>query len=276
MITEPEMADGPEQDRPAGVPGEALAAGSGSGSEPAPRPGPGSRYGYGYGKFGPWRWAVGGVAVACAIWTTVLTGTGYGRTPAPDLHGYHLTGSLCTSSHLAPLVDVLPAEVFAADNPPVRRGPSLDRATCTLAGSAPIGGGWTHTYVITVSVDLHRRTDPRAEFEDTAGIQVAVPVARPSGVFISMADGIDSTRPYPGLGDRAYLTTGTSRQALSVLHGGAVLSVIVDASTRWPGADSPPANLDGSFTIPPIPGSTAVRPALAPTVRHLMALLSGH
>lgn len=265
MITEPEMADEPERDPAADVPGA---------DSRTPRSGVSFGSRLGLAERGPWRWAVGGVALASALWATVLQGTGYGRTSAPDLHGYHLGGSLCTRGSLASVVDALPAKDFTADNPAIRRGPSLDQATCTLTGSAPIGGGWTHHYVITVSVALHRKTDPRPEFEDTAGIQAAAPLPKSSDVFISVADDIDATTLYPGLGDRAYLTTGTSRQALSVLDGGAVLSLIVDSSTRWPGASYPPANIDGSFTIPPLPSPTTLRPTLAPAMRHLMTLLS--
>src|SRR5882757_9637222 len=88
MITEPEMADGSGQGRPGDVRSDA---------DESPRTGGGRRR-------RPWIWALGGIVVASAVWAAALRGTDYGHTAAPDLHGYHLDDSPCTSYNLQPLV----------------------------------------------------------------------------------------------------------------------------------------------------------------------------
>lgn len=260
MITEPEMWDEPEQDRPADLlSDDDHRPGSGSGAKRRRRV-----------------WALGGIALASLTWAAVLQGIGYGHPDTPDLHGYHLIDTPCTVVNLAPLTDTISAGGFTQDSrTPPHLGQGLDHTACTATSSVSIGEGWSTAYGVAVSIDLHRKTDPRAEFVDTYGSPAAAraTVYETDGTVFRPAPGA-VTETYPGLGDLAYATGSANRQTLSVLHGGAVISVTVDAANTWRGVGSRPANADGTPRRPPLVDTTALRPLLVRTVRHLMAVLA--
>jgi hypothetical protein len=260
VITEPEMEQGPEPLRAA----EVLAGGD--------RPERGRRPG---GGRLPWLWALGGAVLACAVGAAVLDGIGYGRDPAPDLHGYHLGSSLCTGQNLQPLTDALAAQTLTAVPGATRHGAAVDHAACALFASAPGGDGWRTEYTVSLTVDLHKKTDPQAEFEDDVHQQAVGPTPG-SGVPLSQVMAFDGAvvRPFPGLGDRAFLTTSRSHQSLSVQEGGAVLTLTVDATNEWEASGAPPDETDGSASRPPLADTTALRPVLPGTVRHLMGVLA--
>lgn len=143
-----------------------------------------------------------------------------------------------------------------------------------MTSTSSHGDGWFTWYVITVTVDLHKKTDPRVEFEDTYDAPDASPTLQEiSGYFIRpSADAV--TKPYPGLGDLAYATSGKTHQSLAVLHGGAVVYLTVDSGFSWERTDDPPAHADGSPQRPPLADTTRLKPDLPRTVRHLMSVLS--
>lgn len=275
MITEPEMWEEPGPT----VPGDLL-----SGADrppPSPSPSPEFLSGADRSPSAPgaekrrrWCWALGGIVAASAVWAGVLNGTGYGRTPPPDVHGYHLGGTPCTSVDLGPLTDALAGGSFGSEPATLRKGPALDHAYCTMTSTSSTGDGWSTWYVITVTVDLHKKTDPRAEFEDTYDRPDATPAMQEISGYFLMPSADATTRPYPGLGDLAYATSGATHQSLAVLHGGAVIHLTVDSGVAWVKADQPPAHPDGSPQRPLLVNTARLAPVLPETVRHLMSVLS--
>ncbi|MYS24104.1 hypothetical protein GA0115240_160621 [Streptomyces sp. DvalAA-14] len=259
MITEPEMAEEPESPPPADLV-----------SDEDRRP----LFG-GSVRRQPWVWAAGGAVAASLAWAAALHVTHYGRTAAPDLHGYHLNGSPCTAISLEPLTDSVSAGSILPDQPFLRKGPALDHVYCALTSSLQTGGGWANTYVVEVTVDLHKKTDPRAEFTDTYNPPVSSPtMGEVNGTYV-LPDPGAVTRIQAGIGDLAYVSSGTTHQSLSVLYGGAVVSLSVDAIKTWEGGGKEPTTADGN---PPAATTTvditALRPVVLRTVRHLMSELS--
>lgn len=227
------------------------------------------------GAAGRWPWlrVLGTAAVTSAVWAAVLHGTGYGHTQAPDLRGYHLDGSPCTTENLRPLTDALGVQHFDLDPGVTHKGAALDHVACTLSAVASLGDGWTTTYTANVTVDLHKKTDPRTEFEDAAHTQDLTRALSGPGVYIPQPDpGI--TKAVPGLGDSAYETTSHTRQAVHVLDGGAVLSLTIDAANQWQGTGTPKPDSDGAPLRPALADTTSLRPDLVPTMRTLMRVLS--
>ncbi|MFJ1584385.1 hypothetical protein ACIOC1_13830 [Streptomyces sp. NPDC088197] len=302
MITEPEMVEEPEPDRPA----PDILSGAGHAPPslrsalsrlrtrlPPPRS-PADPYrvrdtGGGHGgedrgpTLKPWRprpegrrgrvlWALGGVVTASAVWLAVLQFTGYGG-PRPDLHGYHLADNPCTSDNLQPLSDAFGTE-FLQGIPVITKGPALDHAACTLTTSVTGSGDWETTYTVTVTVDLHKKSDVHAEFADLSHVIVPDPTTAGSGDFLFMTDSPEVTKALRGLGDQAFTIYGTARQAVTVRHGGAVFSLSVDGIQQWNGVAARPLNADGS-PIEATPADTiALRPALIRAMRHLMSALT--
>jgi hypothetical protein len=259
VITEPELVGEPEPDRPADLV-----------SDEDRRP-----LSWGTATRRPWVWALGGIAVASALWAGLLQATGYGHAAAPDLHGFHVTGSPCTTANLEPLTDAVSAGGFSAGGPSVRKGPALDHISCGFTSSVPAGDGWAASYALSVTVDLHKKTDPRGEFQDTYDPPVLSPTPEIINDFIVLPGYDLVTRVYPGLGDLAYFSTTMNYQTLSVLYGGVVLSLSLDAHNVWQGGGATPTNADGSPKRPFLVDTTSLRPLIPQTMRHLMSVLSG-
>lgn len=264
MITEPEMADESGDGRFADVLSD---------DDRPEQPGTGARFSSGAWRRYPWVWALGGIVVASAVWTGVLRGLDDG-TDEPDLHGYHLTDSPCSGQNLQPLVDRMGATALTSDNGPVSTGSTLDHVSCSLYGDRTNGDGWVTSYTVSVTVDLHRKTDPRTEFEDATKVAVSAPNATlfDGKVYVPRSD--QRTRPLSGLGDRAYLTTGPFGQSVNVLHGGGVFAITVNANNQWNGTGNPPANADGSPKRPILVDTRPLASDLPATVRHLMKVLA--
>ncbi|MFI1096808.1 hypothetical protein [Streptomyces sp. NPDC020917] len=278
MITEPEIDPG-EPGTGAGEGGagdggvgdrtqdarELLSGGERAWREAASGPGAGRR--------APWIWALGGFAAAAALAAGALQVTGYGRTPAPDLHGYRLASDLCTSLHLQPLVDAIGAPGMTAVPQPTRRGATIDHTSCQLAGSVSHGDGWSTDYTVEVTVDLHKKHDPRPEFEDAVRDEAASPAPGASLLPVPPPGEATVVTAYPGLGDRAYLAGSRTRQALGVVHGGAVLSLSVQAANTFTVAGSAPL-ASATTTLPGPTDTTSLRPALPASMRLLMTALT--
>lgn len=166
----------------------------------------------------PWVWAVGGAVLASAVWAGGLRLWSVQHGGQPDLHGYALGDSPCAGNALAPLTEALHASYANAVTPAAARiGPALDQIRCTLAVGSHRQGKWTDSYDILVSIDLHKRTDPRVEFDDQVKIDASdlTPVVR--------------VRRVSGLGDKAIMQEIDQRTVeLKVLHGGAVFTLALD------------------------------------------------
>lgn len=115
------------------------------------------------------------------------------------------------------------------------------------------------TYGVVVTVDLHKKADPRGEFVDTYHLRTLS--QSPHDVYVSDTQFYPvpevRTRPYPGLGDLAFLTGGVNHQTFGVLYGGAALSLSLYAVDVWGGLGEIPKDADGtpssprSWTAPP-------------------------
>ncbi|MFG1805044.1 hypothetical protein [Streptomyces sp. NPDC049040] len=225
----------------------------------------------------PWLWAVGGIAVASAVWAAVLHGTGGA---APDLHGYRLSDNPCSGDALNPLKTAVGGPGFTASNATVSHGPALDKLFCVLNSVSQAGNGQETAYTIGVGVELHKKTDPRAEFENTRHARVSNLPGSTGGSngspLIGVADsGFTSAadvHPVTGIGDEGYLLSShAAGQTLVVLHGGAVLTLQITGYTEWNSTDGSGAGPGDSAKDPDL---THLRPALTSAMRRLMASLA--
>ncbi|WP_326736237.1 hypothetical protein [Streptomyces sp. NBC_01022] len=174
-----------------------------------------------------WWWALGGAVVASAVWGAVLFADGP-RDGAPDMHGYRLgqdpCGAVALKSIGAAISPRAPGTRFEAG---MLRHDALDQAQCyiplrTESEQQRSDKGWYVSYTVTIKVALHKKTDPRVEFE-------AGRTATDLGV-----DPETEVEVVPGLGDKAYLLSlEGGEQELRVLDGGAVLSLGITSSLNW-------------------------------------------
>jgi hypothetical protein len=223
----------------------------------------------------PWAWVAGTAVLTSALWAGTLQATGYGRTHAPDLHGYRITDTLCANLDLQPLVDSLGTGVFGMGIPPtVTRSSALDHIACQLSAVRTTLEGWMTTYTVTVDVALHKKTDPAAEFD--AANRTSRPSPPPDSSVLVLSTGGDGTTTHPrGIGDRANLTTSRYDQTLAVRHGGAVLAMSLTGTTQWDSTLGPePTGKDGSPSRGPDAETRKYAADLLPAMRRLMALLS--
>ncbi|MER7759160.1 hypothetical protein [Streptomyces sp. NPDC097619] len=227
MITEPELdgehaafrrpreddTPGPAPDRLAaggpapggGVP-EGADFGPGAAEDPAvggPRRRPGG------GR--PWLWTLAGALIASAAWGGSLYLTGAGQERAPELP-YRAPSDLCEELKAPSLTRMLGG---------LRAGPShqdvpheaVDWFGCVLSGEDRAGsdGNWQLNRELRVTLTLHKKTDPEAEF----GADLPT---------VSAGADSDVTREaVAGLGERAQFVTlnGADAPLLRVLDGGA-------------------------------------------------------
>ncbi|MBY8882671.1 hypothetical protein [Actinacidiphila acidipaludis] len=262
MIGEPEMSDVAGNEPPGELLSDADGGAAGDGGTRRAR---------------PWLWAAGGIAVASAVWAAALHVSGG---TAPDLHGYHLAGNPCDGAALNALTTALSGNDFTASDATLSSGPALDTVSCVLNATEPPGHGWATDYTVTVSVELHKRTDPRAEFENPRHARVSNVPSRRTNASAILAVGAggdsasaDQVHPVSGVGDEAYFVEPLpSHQSLAVLSGGAVLTLQVNAYSRW---NTPGTEPDGGGSPPqPAPDLTRFRPAMTTAMRHLMTSLA--
>lgn len=223
----------------------------------------------------PWVWAVCAAVLTSAVWAGALRATGYGRTSLPDLHGYHVDGgNPCTYLNLRPLTDHLGTQAFGQMPSTVAHSAALDHVECELTADAGNDGdGWTSRYTVAVTVDLHKKTDPSAEF-DTPGEVTGQHPRIPGAVFVAVDIPERTTHP-AGLGDRANLVSSQFRQSLGVRHGGAVFTLTLTGVNEWnPRYGDKPVTADGSDARPAVIDTTARAKDLVPAMRTLMAALS--
>lgn len=200
MITDPEL-DGEWRTEPSEEPAEPL----------APR---GRERERAAGGARPWLWALGGVVVASAVWAGGLYAFG-DRLGEPTV-SYRATKNLCEDFTAKALTGIA-GEMH--ENRPVNKQdshPAVDAAVCVLEN----GGDGVEDFTVWARVDLHKKTDPSAEFD----VPSLLTVARMGDV---------RREAVPGLGERAVMmaSAGERELALKVLDGGAVFTVQAFAPT---------------------------------------------
>ncbi|MFI6145138.1 hypothetical protein [Streptomyces sp. NPDC051109] len=189
-----------------------------------------------------WSWALGGAAVASAVWAGVLTAQDRFGEPAPRI-AYRHAEDLCKIKLTAVSASTVQLTGESARH---EEHPALDWAFC--AHGAPYVEGRL-SYGAEVLVQLHKKADPRTEFG-----------AGPTGLggIGGMASSGGDVEQVPGLGERALLTRRVGGSRLEVLDGGAVFSLTVQWYGRSDAAD---------------PDEAAVQAAMVEDMRALMAAL---
>jgi hypothetical protein len=213
---------------------------------------------------------VAAVVATSAVWAWALAATGGSHDPS--LHGYRIPDDTCTAEHLRPFTEALGLQEFESDPGVVLTGTTLEHVSCTLEGTRSSGDGWATQYTATVTVDLHKKTDPRAEFEDAGRLQDDTLAYTSQGTYATTT-AVGVTRPVPDLGDLAFTTLSSTRQTVRVLDGGAVLSLSIDGTNQWQGPGRPPTG-NGAAQRPVLADTVFLRPALVPTMRRLMRSLA--
>ncbi|CAG6393109.1 hypothetical protein NMG29_07535 [Streptomyces cocklensis] len=148
-------------------------------------------------------WGVVGAVVASALWGggMLLLGKDSGK---PALHGYKVSKNLCSALDMSAFTTAYPKPdddptFYTSDRPTLAEmhcSESLKQESSTYSDA-----------YLTVDADLHRKTDPQAEFADhMKGYEV-----------IGGADAKDkyTVTPVEGFGDEAYLATMDSITAES-------------------------------------------------------------
>jgi hypothetical protein len=256
VITEPELtgASGGEPLRRAGADGQLADVVQDLGSRPGLR---GVR---GSGR-GGWLWgALAGAAVASAVWA----GAASAAPPAgrPDLHGFRIGFSPCAGGTFDALVQAVGGSAGTAAPATFSHGPALDGARCTFTVRSRPERGAVTEYAVALAVDLHRRTDPRAEFQQEAAVD-------PDTLTVA-----ETATPLADVGDEAYALALQNRtELLKVLRGGAVITLRL-TSTTTAAAPSREAAPDPSADSDPDPAPNRLVPALADAVRALLVTLA--
>lgn len=173
---------GPYGAQPPGTYGQAAPSGPGSGARKAVL------------------WAVVGAAVASALW-----GGGVlllGKDPAKaDLRGYTSSSDLCAASDLSAFTTQYPKP----DDSPTKygtKGDALVQSYCS-EGLKKDGSTYSDAY-LSLELDLHKKTDPTAEFGDLW-----------QSYKYRDADSKYQVKPVTGFGDEAYLVTRDTVTTLS-------------------------------------------------------------
>lgn len=294
MISEPELSGGSEGAEPepaakvaaaavpatrpaeAGAPGpgapavgaaavgaeavETAGAGAADAGPPAADVVAGGERSRGGGPFGrrAWLWGIGGALLASAAWAAGLQfHEKHEATGHPDLHGYALGESPCAGATLTRLTGAMGVTDSEPVSPSaVHLGEALDQIRCTLFASAPLPSGGTARYEVSVSIDLHKETDPRVEFEDQQEVNPAD------------LDPVEATTTVPALGDEAFLQTVSDQtRRLEVLHGGAVFALTLTGYNKLPVSDDTVSALHSDDAAPDV---GRFQPAMVEAMRTVM------
>ncbi|MFE6664677.1 hypothetical protein ACFVFH_14115 [Streptomyces sp. NPDC057697] len=190
----------------------------------------------------PWLWALSGALVASAVWAGAVYLYPFGDRK-PDLHGYRLDGDPCPDIRLKAVgAAIAPKDDTSRLDPELLDGSVLDRADCYIslgstAAGKPLDSRWSVDYTVEITVVLHKRTDPAAEFEATRGVT-------DSGIGTDV-----KVESVPNLGDSAYvLTQDDGTMELRVREGGAVFSLGLSSSAQFIGVNGEVPSDDGPDT----------------------------
>ncbi|MGW7333562.1 hypothetical protein ACWGIU_34165 [Streptomyces sp. NPDC054840] len=181
----------------------------------ADRAAPGPRATGGPGRR-PWLWALGGAVVASALWGGGLYA--FGDRPAePDL-AYRTSKNLCQDFRAQALSGITGDMHRKRPVNHESDHPAVYAARCGLANAGKDGA--PSDFEVVAQVDLHRKTDPSAEFD------------APALPTIAYTGGV-RTAAVPDLGERAVMNvmSGEKWLVLKVLDGGAVFTVEAGVDT---------------------------------------------
>ncbi|WP_330332367.1 hypothetical protein OHS33_23430 [Streptomyces sp. NBC_00536] len=183
--------------------------------EPPTEAAPGRERGGGGPWGGRWLWALGGAVLASALWAGGLYALG-DRLAEPPM-AYRLPEKLCDSMKGTALTAALGDLRKDAPTSMNSEHPALDWGMCSLSTAPPNDGSGNKvgSFNVWATVQLHKKTDPAAEFD------VENPWER--GGFTADRASV------PDLGERAVMTPASDAQGpeLKVLDGGAVFSLLV-------------------------------------------------
>ncbi|GAA1352708.1 hypothetical protein GCM10009612_11720 [Streptomyces beijiangensis] len=203
----------------------------------------------------PWLWALGGAVVASAVWAGGLFAYERGRDEGIDIKGYAVGSDICVRARLPSLAAALGPSTM--EIPWVKYTAPLDRARCDMT-LAPKGMTTGLSYDVSITVDLHKKTDPVPEFEAMRDVD------RYS------SDAAAKVEEVPGLGDKAYMLTTLAADSrdpeLRVRDGGAVFRLVLGYG--WNGNEGEKQPKD-----PTAEEIAALQPAMIEDMRALMAAL---
>ncbi|MER5872618.1 hypothetical protein [Streptomyces sp. NPDC002044] len=242
MISEPELDGEWESARPAET----------AEPDPPPERGPGR----------PWRWVA-----ATAVATSVLWGVGlyaFGeRLARPDI-GYGVPDNLCERFEADALKPLLPDRPSSTGPHGVSRHEAVDWVWCTRSDS---DAGDVDGYFLQAEVELHKKTDPAAEFE----------VAGRYDFIFDPQEGEAGWEPVRGLGEQALISgrrDGSDDLYLKVRDGGAVFNLQLTWIRTGPDPDAPQDG-EGAEGGGPRSGARPEREALeAAMIKDMRALMA--
>lgn len=202
---------------------------------------PGGREG---SRRAPWLWALGGAALASAVWAGALVVQERYDAAGPPI-AYRHSEQLCGEVPLKAVGAALGG--LGVGMPSHEENAALDWSQCYSLGGRD---DRMPTHAALVLVELHRKTDPEAEFGTGPTFNLDLRRASLPPEQVS------------GLGERAVFLGEKDAPRLQVLDGGAVFTMRVD---WWAGQDGEGGDLD----------ENAVKAAMIEDMRALMARLSG-
>ncbi|MDX3434398.1 hypothetical protein PV664_36955 [Streptomyces sp. ME01-18a] len=182
----------------------------------------------------------------------------------PDTHGYRLDQNPCPQLPLKSIgAAIAPREPTTEFQSDLLNHAALDRIACVVPLRSPGTAeqpkiGWSVGYSVGITVELHKKADPGAEFEARQRVT---------------DDGFSpevNLETVPNLGDKAFLVaTDDNGMELRVLEGGAVLSLSLSTYTQFHGEESGelPAG-EG-----PVPDLASYQAAMISDMRDLMSNL---
>ncbi|MFJ3515466.1 MULTISPECIES: hypothetical protein [unclassified Streptomyces] len=218
---------------------------SGRSGRPAEQPAARERAATGAGPR-PWLWALGGALVASAVWAGGLYTSG-DLTAGPEI-SYRAPENLCEDFRAQALSGITGDMHRKRPVNHESDHPAVYTARCVLENAGQ--DGVATDFLVEARVELHKKTDPSAEFD--------VPV--PGNIVWA---GAGRTAAVPDLGERAVMTvmpTDTSLN-LKVLDGGVVFTLEVGAYTLGEKNGRPATDAD------------AVQAAMIEDMRALIAAL---
>ncbi|MFJ4467756.1 hypothetical protein ACIP2X_09825 [Streptomyces sp. NPDC089424] len=159
--------------------------------------------------------------------------------------------------------EIAPMDSVSVMSSGLTQDPALDHLQCSIhlrpdAPAAGAGGGWFVDYTVSVSVTLHKQTDPGVEFDAQR---------RVTGLEVVAEEEVEAVT---GLGDGAYLiTSDLSSTELRVRDGGAVLSLGLSAVVSYLGDDAE----QSADEAPETPDVSTYEEAMVNDMRVLMSHL---